>query len=94
MLTEKYISQSEYEEAINAQLPLNFMGPEIEVYAPYISEMVRENGGRYGHERAYNTGFKVYTSVESNIQQAAQDALVDLHAYDMRHGYRGATTLG
>jgi penicillin-binding protein 1A len=47
---------------------------------------------RYGHERAYNTGFKVYTSVDSNIQQAAQDALVNnLHAYDMRHGYRGAT---
>ena len=45
---------------------------------------------RYGHERAYNSGFKVYTSVDSNIQQAAQDAIVDNLRFDMRHGYRGA----
>lgn len=46
---------------------------------------------RYGTDKAYNSGMKVYTSVESDMQQAAQHALVDnLHAYDMRHGFRGA----
>ncbi|URQ90844.1 PBP1A family penicillin-binding protein [Pseudoalteromonas sp. SCSIO 43101] len=93
MLTEKYITQSEYAEATKAPITAKFHGAEIEVYAPYISEMVRADMvERYGHERAYNSGFKVYASVDSNIQQAAQDAIVDnLHAYDMRHGYRGAT---
>ena len=41
MLTEKYISQSEYQDAVNAPITAKFHGVEIEVYAPYISEMVR-----------------------------------------------------
>ncbi|MGS0498756.1 penicillin-sensitive transpeptidase [Pseudoalteromonas sp. S1727] len=91
MLDEKYISRAEYDEATNAPITAKFHGAEIELYAPYISEMVRaEMVARYGYERAYNTGFKVFTSVESDVQAAAQTALVNnLHAYDMRHGYRG-----
>lgn len=91
MLDEKYISRVEYNEATTAPITAKFHGAEIELYAPYISEMVRaEMVTRYGYERAYNTGFKVFTSVESDVQAAAQTALVNnLHAYDMRHGYRG-----
>ncbi|MGO2127158.1 MAG: penicillin-binding protein 1A [Pseudoalteromonas prydzensis] len=91
MLDENYISRAEYNEATNAPITAKFHGAEIELYAPYISEMVRaEMVARYGYERAYNTGFKVFTSVESDVQAAAQTALVNnLHAYDMRHGYRG-----
>ncbi|MCF7519509.1 MULTISPECIES: penicillin-binding protein 1A [Pseudoalteromonas] len=93
MYTEKYITQAQYDEATSAPITAKFHGAEIDVYAPYISEMVRaEMVARFGHERAYNTGFRVFTSIDSEIQQAAQDALVNnLHAYDMRHGYRGAT---
>ncbi|WP_392342894.1 penicillin-binding protein 1A [Pseudoalteromonas prydzensis] len=91
MLDENYISRAEYDEATNAPITAKFHGAEIELYAPYISEMVRaEMVSRYGYERAYNTGFKIFTSVESDVQAAAQTALVNnLHAYDMRHGYRG-----
>lgn len=93
MYTEKYITQAQYDEATSAPITAKFHGAEIDVYAPYISEMVRaEMVARFGHERAYNTGFRVFTSIDSEIQQAAQDALVNnLHAYDMRHGFRGAT---
>ena len=91
MLDEKYISRSQYNEATSQPITAYFHGAEIDLYAPYISEMVRaEMVSRYGIDKAYNSGFKVYTSVESNIQQAAQTALVNnLHAYDMRHGFRG-----
>lgn len=91
MLDENYISRAEYNEATTAPITAKFHGAEIELYAPYISEMVRaEMVARYGYERAYNTGFKIFTSVESDVQAAAQTALVNnLHAYDMRHGYRG-----
>ena len=91
MLDEKYISRAQYNEATNQPITAYFHGAEIDLYAPYISEMVRaEMVSRYGIDKAYNSGFKVYTSVESNIQQAAQTALVNnLHAYDMRHGFRG-----
>ena len=91
MLDENYISRTEYNEATKEPITAKFHGAEIELYAPYISEMIRaEMVSRYGYERAYNSGFRVFTSVESNVQAAAQKALVDnLHAYDMRHGYRG-----
>ncbi|WP_409424473.1 penicillin-binding protein 1A [Pseudoalteromonas sp. RW-H-Ap-1] len=91
MLDEKYISRAQYNEATNQPITAYFHGAEIDLYAPYISEMVRaEMVSRYGIDKAYNSGFKVYTSVESNIQQAAQTALVNnLHNYDMRHGFRG-----
>ncbi|MFP3351159.1 penicillin-binding protein 1A [Pseudoalteromonas sp. SIMBA_153] len=91
MLDEKYISRAQYNEATSQPITAYFHGAEIDLYAPYISEMVRaEMVSRYGIDKAYNSGFKVYTSVESNIQQAAQTALVNnLHAYDMRHGFRG-----
>nr|WP_306174071.1 penicillin-binding protein 1A [Pseudoalteromonas shioyasakiensis] len=94
MLDEGFITQQVYNETIQQPITARFHGAEIDLYAPYISEMVRaEMVARYGYERAYNSGFKVFTSVESDVQAAAQKALVDnLHAYDMRHGYRGAET--
>ena len=91
MLTEGYITQEQYEEAKNQPITAFFHGAEINLYAPYISEMVRaEMVARYGIDKAYNSGFKIFTSVESKIQAGAQTALVNnLHNYDMRHGYRG-----
>ncbi|WP_372759895.1 penicillin-binding protein 1A [Pseudoalteromonas sp.] len=95
MLSEKYITSSQYNDAINQPITAVYHGAEIDLYAPYISEMVRaEMVARYGSDKAYNSGFKVFTSVESQVQQAAQTALVNnLHNYDMRHGFRGPERL-
>ncbi|CAH9062661.1 Penicillin-binding protein 1A [Pseudoalteromonas holothuriae] len=91
MLKEKYISQKQYEQARSAPITAQFHGAEIELYAPYIAEMVRSYMVEtYGEDKAYNSGFKVFTTVESSIQAAAQAALINnLHSYDMRHGFRG-----
>ncbi|WP_289075981.1 PBP1A family penicillin-binding protein [uncultured Pseudoalteromonas sp.] len=91
LLTENYITQKQYNDAANQPITAYFHGAEIDLYAPYISEMVRaEMVERYGVEKAYNSGFKIFTSVESKVQKAAQTALVNnLHNYDMRHGFRG-----
>ncbi|TMP05644.1 penicillin-sensitive transpeptidase [Pseudoalteromonas sp. S3178] len=91
LLTENYITQEQYNEATNQPITAYFHGAEIDLYAPYISEMVRaEMVSRYGVDKAYNSGFKIFTSVESRVQKAAQTALVNnLHNYDMRHGFRG-----
>ncbi|MBB1350385.1 MULTISPECIES: penicillin-binding protein 1A [unclassified Pseudoalteromonas] len=93
LLTENYITQEEYNEATSQPITAYFHGAEINLYAPYISEMVRaEMVSRYGIDKAYNSGFKIFTSVESKVQKAAQNALVNnLHNYDMRHGFRGPT---
>ena len=65
-------------------------GVSQEVTAPYIAEMVRaEMVSRYGEE-SYSAGYKVYTSVDSRLQEAANRAQRNaLLAYDHRHGYRG-----
>ncbi|BBN83019.1 penicillin-binding protein 1A [Pseudoalteromonas sp. A25] len=91
MLKERYISQAQYDEARLAPITAKFHGAEIELYAPYIAEMVRSYMVEtYGEDKAYNSGFKVFTTVESHIQAAAQTALINnLHSYDMRHGFRG-----
>jgi len=68
-------------------------GLQEEVSAPYIAEMVRaEMVKRYKND-AYNSGFRVYTSIDSRLQLAANHALrTALLNYTERHGYRGPIT--
>ncbi|MFC3034132.1 penicillin-binding protein 1A [Pseudoalteromonas fenneropenaei] len=91
MLSEGYISKAEFNQATQEPVSARLHGAEIELYAPYIAEMVRSYMvAQYGEEAAYNNGYKVFTTVESDIQAAAQQALMNnLHDYDERHGYRG-----
>ena len=65
--------------------------PPIEVDAPWLAEMVRAAMvERYGGE-AETSGYKVYTTVRSGDQLAANKAVRDgLVEYDRRHGWRGA----
>ncbi|SFC53321.1 penicillin-binding protein 1A [Pseudoalteromonas denitrificans] len=91
LLSENHITESQYENAIKQPITARFHGAEIEISAPYISEMVRaEMVKRYGLENAYNNGYRVYTSITSGLQLAAQYAVTNnLQQYDLRHGYRG-----
>ncbi|KAB0481761.1 PBP1A family penicillin-binding protein [Vibrio chagasii] len=91
MLDEKYITQAEFDEASNEQLVSKYHGAEIELSAPYVAEVARAwMVERYG-EDAYTSGMKVYTTVDSKLQKAAnQAAIKNLLGYDERHGYRGA----
>lgn len=86
-----FITQAEYQQAVDAPITARYHGAEIDLYAPYISEMVRDYMvQKYGEEQAYTEGFDVYTTVDSNLQQLAQKALRNnVYAYDERHGYRG-----
>ncbi|KNC12725.1 penicillin-binding protein 1A [Pantoea sp. RIT-PI-b] len=94
MLDQNYITQQQYNEARNAPLTASYHGPEIAFSAPYLSEMVRqEMVKRYG-DKAYEDGYKVYTTVTRHLQEAAQQAVRNnVMAYDMRHGYRGPTNV-
>ena len=91
MLVSNYITQEQYNEANNTAITGKKHGAEIELNAPYIAEMVhQEMVARFGQEQAYTQGYKIYTTVKSNIQQAAQNAVINnLYDYDQRHGYRG-----
>jgi penicillin-binding protein 1A len=65
-------------------------GPATEVEAPYVAEMARADAlERYG-DRIYTAGYRVYTTIDSRLQRAANGSLrVGLIEYDRRHGYRG-----
>ncbi len=91
MLELDLITQQEYQQARNAEVSAKYHGAEIDLYAPYISEMVRdEMVAKYGEELAYTGGFSVYTTVDSRLQRLAQQSLrQNLYDYDERHGYRG-----
>jgi penicillin-binding protein 1A len=63
----------------------------VEVYAPYVAEMVRlEMEARYGGD-VLTKGYHVTTTIDPTMQAAADQAVRDgLAVYDHRHGWRGA----
>lgn len=91
MLVSDYITQSEYQEALNAPMTGKRHGAQIELNAPYVAEMAHKKMlNRYGKEQAYSSGFKVFTTITTDLQLAAQQAVVtNLLDYDQRHGFRG-----
>ncbi|MBD8496446.1 penicillin-binding protein 1A [Pseudomonas syringae] len=84
------INQAAYQAAIVEPMNASYHVQSPEVYAPYIAEMARaEMVGRYGSE-AYTEGFRVTTTVPSDLQEHANNAVRQgLIDYDQRHGYRG-----
>ncbi|PJG60742.1 penicillin-binding protein 1A [Aeromonas cavernicola] len=94
MLETGKISQAQFNEASNMPIKASYHGAEVTLHAPYLGEMVRQKMVEQFGEDAYTMGLHVYTTVSAERQSAAQNALLDgIFAYDMRHGYRGATAL-
>lgn len=91
MLKLDFISDITYQEAIRAPLTARSRASTRTFEAPWVAEMVREEMvNRYG-ENAYNDGYRVYTTVNSQLQQAANLAVQrGLINYTKRHGWRGA----
>ena len=84
------IDEASYQQAIAEPETASYHGAAPELDAAYIAEMARaEMVGRFG-SAAYTDGFRAYTTVSSERQQAANLALFEgLIEYDQRHGYRG-----
>ncbi len=91
MLEYGYITKAEHDEAVDEPLVASFHGPEIEFRSDYISEMARQRViDRFG-EAVTTKGIRVYTTVNSEVQTLADEAVFKgIMEYDRRHGYRGA----
>jgi penicillin-binding protein 1A len=87
-----YITQAEYDEANSSPMESRLHGPTIEVDAPYVAEMVRnEMLAKYG-DSIYTAGYRVFTTIDGRLENAATVALrTGLLEYDRHHGWRGAT---
>lgn len=84
------IALNQFQQAINQPVTARLHTVSVEVNAPYIAEMVREEMfSRYG-EKAYTEGYKVHATVDSNLQEYVSTALqTALNEYSERHGFRG-----
>ncbi|MGA9033854.1 MAG: penicillin-binding protein 1A [Sulfuricaulis sp.] len=85
-----FIDEAAYTQAINTPLAAGKHAYKFNVEAPYVAEMVRQYMIQAYDEKTYAGGFHVYTTINTNDQQAAVKALRDgLLEYEHRHGYRG-----
>jgi len=86
-----FIDDGEFEAAMALPMESRLHGTANELSAPYVAEMVRrEMLDRYG-EATYAAGFKVVTTLDSRLQNAANHALRDgLLAFSRRRGFKGA----
>jgi len=91
MFEQRMINRQEYENAINTPDIARRHSRRIEVNAPYVAEMVRQELYAMYGEDIYHRGFEVTTSIHSEKQEAANRALTNglEENYDKRHGYRG-----
>ena len=89
------IDGTEHDEARAAPVTAKVHGLAVEVEAPYVAEMARAHMETAYGDDAYTAGYKVYTTIDSRLQHAADAALRrTLLDYDARHGYRGAERRG
>ena len=84
-----FISEQDYQTAINSEINLPISINNYDLEASHLAELARfEVINRYGI-RAYEEGWSVYTTVDSELQESANEAITKrLFEYDKRHGWR------
>ncbi len=90
MLELGYIEESEYDASMAYPIESQLHGAAVEISAPYVAEMVRQEMlSRFG-EATYSAGYQVVTTLDSRLQEAANYALRNgLLEFTRRRGYRG-----
>ncbi len=90
MLDQQSISKSQFEQSIKAPITASVHQRKIELSSLYVAEMVRKHLLTEYGSGAYNQGLIVHTTIDSEMQRAAEKAIqARLNQYDRRHGYRG-----
>ncbi len=90
MLEDGKLSAQQAADARNAPLALH-LAHDLNSLAPYFVEEVRRYlEGKYGTDQVHEGGLLAYTSLDMDLQRAANRAvLIGLAAYERRHGWRG-----
>ncbi len=90
MLSHRFIDRAQYEQAIAAPDDASPHEAPIQVGAPYVAEMVRQEALQALGNQALTDGYVIRTTISSHLQALANHALRSrLEDYDHRHGYRG-----
>ena len=84
---------SEEQKTVAQQSPLRIQSRESAYFskAPYFTEFIRQLVERkYGKEKLYQEGLRIYTTLDLSLQKAAQkDVEMGIRALDKRQGFRG-----
>jgi penicillin-binding protein 1A len=90
MLEDGKITTHQADDARNAPLGLN-LARDLNSQAPYfVEELRRYLENKYGTDQVHEGGLRVYTTLDMEMQRAANSAVLDaLAAYERRHGWRG-----
>ena len=90
MLEDGMITAQQAAEARDLPLRLE-VAHDPDSLAPYFVEEIRRYlEGKYGSDQVHEGGLKVYTSLNMDMQRAANRAVFDgLIAYEHRHGWKG-----
>ena len=90
MLEDGKITAAHAADARSAPLLLH-LAHDPNSLAPYFVEEIRRYlEGKYGADQVHEGGLKVYTTLDVDLQRAANQAVLDgLAAYERRHGWKG-----
>src|SRR6267378_2738725 len=89
MLEDGKITAAQAADARSATLILH-LAHDSNSLAPYFVEEIRRYlESKYGSDQVHEGGLKVYTSLDVDLQKAANQAVLDgLAAYERRHGWK------
>jgi penicillin-binding protein 1A len=89
MLEDGKITAAQAADARSAPLVLR-LAHDPNSLAPYFVEEIRRYlEGKYGSDQVHEGGLKVYTTLDVDLQKAANQSVLDgLAAYERRHGWK------
>jgi len=92
MVKEGYITQVEADHAKSFPIVIHALKKVNADQSAYFLEQVRQQVvEKYGEERIYKDGLKIYTTMNAEMQKGAYDSVVSgLKNLDKRQGFRGA----
>jgi penicillin-binding protein 1A len=91
MLEDGKITAAQAEDARSSPLVLHLQHDPNSLAPYFVEEIRRYLENKYGADQVHEGGLKVYTSLDVDLQRAANQAVLDgLAAYERRHGWKGS----
>ncbi len=86
-----FVTQEQKERALRTPIKLQSRESAYFSKAPYFTEFIRHQvEKKYGKEKLYQEGLRIYTTLDLSLQKAAQRAIeTGLRELDKRQGFRG-----
>jgi penicillin-binding protein 1A len=90
MLEDGKITAAHAAEARSIPLALHLQHDPNSLAPYFVEEIRRYLENKYGTDQVHEGGLKVYTTIDVDLQKAANQAVLDgLAAYERRHGWKG-----